>query len=135
MIEIDWHPDARKLRTFAGLLAAVSAMALARLAWSVPAAWQSGLAVVGVVVGVVGLVRPRWMRPVYVGWMAALYPVGWIVSHALLAAVYYGLVTPIGLILRACGRDPLRRRFDRAAPSYWQPRPPEPAPERYFRQF
>jgi hypothetical protein len=135
MIEFDWNPNHRKLRTFAALLTVISAGLLGRLAWSVPPVWQSGLAAAGLVVGLVGLVRPRWVRAVYVGWTAAFYPLGWVVSHGLLAAVYYGLVTPTGLILRACRRDPLKRRLDRDAPSYWEPRPPEPDPERYFRQF
>ncbi|MBT2383374.1 hypothetical protein [Streptomyces sp. ISL-11] len=38
----------------------------------------------------------------------------------LLIAVYYLLVTPIGLLSRLV-RDPLTRRWDRGARSYWIP--------------
>ena len=31
-----------------------------------------------------------------------------------MAVIYYLVITPIGLIMRACGRDPMHRRFDRA---------------------
>ena len=39
----------------------------------------------------------------------------------LLIAVYYLLVTPAGLLSRLVGRDPLARRWDRGARSYWIP--------------
>jgi hypothetical protein len=45
-------------------------------------------------------------------------------------------IVPIGLILRATGKDPLRLKFDRDAKSYWIPRdPPGPAPDSMPHQF
>ena len=41
-----------------------------------------------------------------------------------MALLFYGLVTPVALLLRAFGRDPLRLRFDPGADSYWIRRPP-----------
>jgi hypothetical protein len=52
-----------------------------------------------------------------------------------LAMVYYGIFTPIGLGLRLMGRDPLRRRFDPQARSYWVDRRAPADVKRYFRQF
>ena len=44
-------------------------------------------------------------------------PIAWTVSHLLAGGVAYFLVaTPIALVLRALGRDPMRRSFDRRAP-------------------
>lgn len=37
---------------------------------------------------------------------------------------YFGVLTPLGLVLRLAGRDPLRLRRDPAAPSYWIARAP-----------
>lgn len=42
-------------------------------------------------------------------------------ASALLAVVYLLVITPIGLVARVV-RDPLRRRLDPAAPSYWNHR-------------
>ncbi|MFD3522745.1 hypothetical protein [Streptomyces sp. NPDC058653] len=42
-------------------------------------------------------------------------------ASALLAAVYLLVITPVGLVARVV-RDPLRRRPDRAATSYWNRR-------------
>ncbi len=50
--------------------------------------------------------------------------------------VFYGAVAPTALIMRALGKDPLRRRFDRDATSYWIERtPPGPEPDSMKRQF
>jgi hypothetical protein len=92
--------------------------------------------VVAVVVPVVGWTVPSFMRAVYVGLSYLAWPIGFVVSHVLLGAVYYLLVTPIGLILRVVGYDPMHRRFDRKAQSYWIERDDaQRDPRSYFRQF
>ena len=57
--------------------------------------------------GLVGVLRPGFLRPVYVLWMALAFPIGWTVSHLLLLIVYYLVLTPIGLLMRLFGYDPL----------------------------
>jgi hypothetical protein len=53
-----------------------------------------------------------------------------------MTVIFFGVVTPAGLIMRALGRDPLRLKLDRQAPSYWIPRqPPGPAPDTMRQQF
>ena len=63
------------------------------------------------------------------------YPIGWIISHALLAIVYYLVITPIGLGMRLFGRDPLQRELHRSAKTYWTPRSTIKDTARYFQQF
>lgn len=59
-----------------------------------------------------------------------------IVSPLVLGFMFYVVVTPIGLLMRMLGKDPLRREFDRRATSYWIERqPPGPAPESLRDQF
>jgi hypothetical protein len=80
-------------------------------------------------------VVPPVRRPLYVAWMYAFMPIGWVVTHTLLALVYYMVLTPIGLIRRLLGADPLKRRFDPAASTYWVEHRPGRDRSRYFRQF
>jgi hypothetical protein len=75
------------------------------------------------------------MRPLYVVWMALAMPIGWAVSHLILLAVFYLVITPIGLVMRACGYDPLERRFDRTAKTYWHDLEQNPTFDQYFKQF
>ena len=59
-----------------------------------------------------------------------------IVSPLVMALLFFATVTPIALLMRLFGQDPLRLRLDRAAESYWIERtPPGPAPESMRQQF
>ena len=81
------------------------------------------------------LLSPRQGTAIYTAWMVGFQPIGWTVSHLLLAVIYYGVITPIGLLMRLLGRDPLQCRFDSAASSYWIQRKQNSDTDRYFRQF
>lgn len=59
-----------------------------------------------------------------------------IVSPVVLGIMFYLVVFPTGLLMRAAGKDPLRLRFDREARSYWIERdPPGPAADSFRDQF
>ena len=76
------------------------------------------------------------LHKLYAAWMAFGRGLGWIVSHAVLTVVYFAVVTPIALIGRLCGHDPLRLRLDPDADSYWIERDPSAlASERCEKQF
>ena len=95
-----------------------------------------GLWIASVVVPVVGWIFPPVMRLVFLGMTYLAWPIGFVVSHVVLAAVYYLVLTPTGLLMRLFGYDPMRRRFDREATSYWTEREATAKdPKRYFRQF
>ena len=66
---------------------------------------------------------------------AVSLPIGFVVSHIVMAVMFYVILTPVGLVFRLIGRDPLQRRFDRQAASYWVPRERVTDPRRYYRQF
>jgi hypothetical protein len=107
--------------------------------WIVGCRWgwmvAGPMVAVAVAIGIVGLIWPRVMRPIFVGWMCAAFPIGWVVSHFLLAAVFYLIITPLGLVMRLAGRDKLKLQIDRESKTYWTRRPSIPPASRYFRQF
>ena len=136
MIEIKKNPSQRELRWFGvGLLVfsvLVGAIVYRRTGSMAVPRYVFGLgALVTLIYFAVAPLR-RW---VYLGWMYAAFPIGWVMSHVVLAAVYYLIVTPIGLTMRALGRDPLDRQFDRSTPTYWIPRNTGADVRGYFRQF
>jgi hypothetical protein len=81
-----------------------------------------------------GAVSRRILRLAYVALSHATYPVGFVVSYVVLAIVYFVVLTPIGLAMRLLGHDPLSRKFDPAAKSYWIPRDKAKTVESYFNQ-
>jgi len=92
------------------------------------------LAMAAVVFGLTGTLRPTLLRLVFVAWMVAAWPIGWLVSRGVLAAVYFGVITPLALFFRAIGRDALRRR-PAQVDSYWVTKSTPTDPRRYFRQY
>ena len=137
LIEIKRDPSARDVRQFALLALPALCLLVAGLALVRFDAWPAAVLLVGAAIAsaVLGVLRPRWMRAVLIGWMWAAWPIGWVVSHLLMAIIFYLAIAPIGLIMRGFGRDPLERRLDCNAATYWTPRRQEVDPDRYFRQF
>lgn len=136
MIDLNLNPSQKELKWFAAL----QVLFFTLVAWVCYKGtgndfWPGVLLFVSLTVGVLGWAMPALMKKVYVVWMIAVYPIGWTISHVLLAAIFYTLVTAIGLIMRGIGRDPLQRRFDKSASSYWQRREAPKSTSRYFRQF
>jgi hypothetical protein len=61
---------------------------------------------------------------------------GKVVSPIALGILFYAVLTPVALILRLTGQDPLRLRPDRGGDSYWITRkPPGPPPDSMGNQF
>jgi hypothetical protein len=130
------NPSPRTLRQFGLLgLLILGGLAAWRLASHGPGPGAAVLGVVALLLGILGLAAPRWLRPIFVGWMMLAFPVGWLLSQLALALVYYGVLTPIGLALRATGRDPLALRKPPDARSYWVPKSTPHDVRRYFRQY
>jgi hypothetical protein len=138
LVEINWQPTRRDLRVF-GLGLAVFCMIIAwwcyRTFHGDFEAVETALALVAVFAVVSSIFAPGFLRPAYVVFMVVAFPVGWVVSHVLLAVVFYAVFTPMGLFMRLLGRDPMQRRFDPAAKSHWVSRRGEKSTEDYFRQF
>ena len=59
-----------------------------------------------------------------------------ITNPLIMGLVFFVTVTPTALIMRLLGKDPLHRKIDREAASYWiDRRPPGPSPETMKNQF
>lgn len=98
-----------------------------------PRGWA--LAVAGVVLAVT-LVKAEALAPFNTVWFRLGLLLHRLVSPVILAMIYFAVVTPTGLIMRALGKDPLRLRRDPDAESYWIHRdPPGPDRESMSNQF
>ena len=116
---------------FAGVFLIVACWPL--FYWELPRWWALGVAVVFAVISIwkpALLARPNRL------WTKLGLLLGKIVSPIALGIVFYGVVAPIGLLVRLTGKDPLRLKLDSSADSYWILRkPPGPPPDSMTNQF
>ena len=89
----------------------------------------------GVPLVILGAIAPSLLGPVERAWMAMAEVLGWINTRLILGAVYFLIVTPMGLVRRWRG-DPLDRRMRDGQTSNWVRREQRPVdPARYRHQF
>lgn len=132
----DLDPSDRELRWFGGLALVFFAMVAYLWHRRTGSADAAGtIAGFGLLFSVLYYAIPRWRRSIYRAWMKAVWPIGWVVSHLILAIAFYLVITPIALLLRLARRDPLSRSFEPDARTYWRERQAEPETRDYFRQF
>jgi len=76
----------------------------------------------GILLVLAGTAVPGVLKPVYLAWMSVAIILGFIVSNVILTLFFFLVVTPIGLVARASGKDFLRLRLEPKARTYWIPR-------------
>jgi hypothetical protein len=82
------------------------------------------------------LLFPRVLRRLNWLWLKVGLVLHAIVNPVVMGLLFYLTVTPIGLLFRWLGKDPLRLHFDTTADTYWiERRPPGPTPDTMRRQF
>jgi len=137
LVEINWRPDRKELGSFGktALIASVVVSVLLYVFKGLDIRWGLVIIAAGTVIFFCSRVSPKSTRMIYLGLILITLPIGWVVSFILLAAFYFLLLVPVGLIFRLAGRDPLCRKFDSAAKSYWAARRPPDSIDRYFHQF
>jgi hypothetical protein len=89
-----------------------------------------------VVFVVIAILKPALLAGLNRQWLKFGILLGKVVSPVALGVLFYGVVAPIGVLMRLTGKDPLRLKLDSSANSYWIPRkPPGPPPDSMNNQF
>ena len=145
MIEINLKPDLRTLRQF-GFIAVAGFAFLAVLAWTEALVFSfglglarpyvaGGLVAVGVLSLLLSLIYPRANLGLYLGLTVIAYPIGFVLSYVVMGTLFFLVITPMGLVLRLLGRDPMERRMLPESESYWVEGRRQRPSESYFKQF
>ena len=66
------------------------------------------------------------LKTIYVKWMKVAHAIGQIVTTLILVIFFYGILTPVGLILRLMGKDFMDRKLQPEAKTYWHLREKKP---------
>ena len=72
----------------------------------------------GSIIVAVGLLWPAGALAFHSGWMRLAAVLGWVNSRILLGIMLYGIMTPMGRLMRLFGRDPLDRHGPKRE-TYW----------------
>jgi len=84
----------------------------------------------------IALLKPVLLAGLNRLWTRLGILLGKVVSPIALGILFYGVLTPIAVVVRLAGKDPLRLKLDRDADSYWIVRkPPGPPPDSMSNQF
>ncbi len=134
MVQINWKPNATELRKFGAAMIVGFGIIGSIFLWRQHSAVAIGCYTFGGVTGAIGLTGAKIALPIYWAWMSIAFVMGNIVSRVLLAMVYYGVLTPIGLFRRGLGRDPLLLKRPEGD-SYWIDTDETKNAESYEKQF
>jgi hypothetical protein len=145
VLQINWSPDRRILRQF-GWIAFVVGIGGGALIWrgwwlawlvegNARALLATVFAIVGLFSGAASLVWPTANKPLFIALTVVGYPIGFVVSMVAMTALFYLVVSPVGLIMKAVGKDPLSRGIDRTMSSYWADARAQRPKADYFRQY
>ncbi len=132
---ITWEPDARELRRFAvAMLVGFSLVGLF-------STWRSGgIATASIILWGVGLVLafaafiPHLNRLTYLAVYLPASIMGYVVSHVMLALMFFFVITPLGVVLRLMGKDLLQLGGNREQ-SRWNRVNGVKNEDSYYRQF
>ena len=145
MVELNFHPDRKTLRDF-GFIAFVGFGLLALMAWTESFLFAFGLGgarvtltsiflLLGIYCLFFGLVYPPANRYVFVGLSIITFPIGMVLSYVIMALLFFGIFGLIATLMRIFRYDPMSRKHDANAKSYWhEARAARPHAD-YFKQY
>lgn len=129
------NPTRADLRNF-GLLMFAAFTVIGCLRWWLKGYVPSILFGVAIAFLVFGLALPNLLKPVYRAWMKFALALNWVMTRVLLTIAFYGMITPAAIIYRIISGDPLKRKWDASATTYWGAPDDQPKEiEAYKNQF
>jgi hypothetical protein len=129
------HVKAGSDRGFGLVFAGFFALASALSWWRGHTAWHWGLPLAGLFL-VVAYTYPKALGPLNRLWLKFGLLLYKVMNPLVLGLLFFVTIMPIGVAMRAFGKDFLRLKLDRDAKSYWIERtPPGPPPQSMKNQF
>lgn len=126
----------KELREFGFVVGGMLLLIAAVSAWRHGWAWNPWLLGIGGALAATGAIVPAVLTPLQKAWMTLALVMGAVMSRVILSALFFLLLTPLALVLRARGKRFLEKKPDPAAATYWNVRGAESAnPKRCEQQY
>lgn len=110
-----------------GLVFATAAALLAGIRWYRGHGMVRELIIIACVFLALALLLPRVLRPLNRAWTAFGLLLHKITNPVVMGLIFFVVLTPMALVMRALGKDPMRRKWDPEASTYWLTRDRERA--------
>ena len=65
------------------------------------------------------LTFPKALKYISIASFKIAEPISWVASRIIFSIFFFLIVTPIGIIMRLTGKDPLSRKIEKEANTYW----------------
>lgn len=121
-------------RKFGWFFAAIFAVAAFYFFYNSNVTWASVCITTSFILFLIGLVKSDILLPLNKLWMRFGLLLGMIVSPIVLGVVFFGIFTPIALLMRLGGRDELRLKFGQKS-THWISRNEPIKPGSFKNQF
>jgi len=110
--------DKKKTAQFGLLMAVVWAIIGSILLWRGTRLWPCIYALAAFFL-ISTLTYPRLLMPIETIWMKLAHMISLVTTRIILGVTFYLIITPMALIMRLIGRDPLAKKSDPRADTYW----------------
>ena len=136
LADLNIKPDEKMLRQF-GIIALFGFGIIGTIIWIKWNYWSATYIFwgAGIASFLLALIRPRLLLPLFVFLTVITFPIGFVISNIIIILLYYVLFTPIALLFKIIGRDPLSRHFDTEQKTYWMNRNSNKAVSQRFKQY
>ena len=108
----------KELKSFGFLIGGILLLVSAYGFWSA-ARWTLTVSVIGGLFVISGAIFPSILLPIQKIWMVIAVAIVWFMTRVILITLYYIVLTPIGIIYKLLGKDPLNRKFPDEKRSFW----------------
>ena len=102
-----------------GLVMGVACLALSGLGFWFGSAYWPIWAAAAAVFGGLALLWPRPLAPLNRLWFLLGLALHRVVNPVVMGVLFFGVIMPVGMLMRLTGKRPLRLGFEADRPSYW----------------
>ena len=86
--------------------------------WVLERDWPAWPWIVAAPFWALALIYPQWLRPVYRVWMRFGLLASRVMTPLVLGLVFFVIISPMAVVMRLMGKDPIRRTLDQNQQSY-----------------
>ena len=131
LIDINRNPTPRQLRQFAA--STVVMLPLITWLWTRQPSTAAFACVPASIMAVLGVARPKTLKPIFVGMSLITWPIGCVVSEIIIFLLFYGVFVPAGFVSQLFRRDPLGVSRKSNLDGAWKVRTESKDARRYYR--